>query len=430
MNNVWSRYNYLFNSNKYGKFLYNARTNSFFKLSDSLFTFLGNNNRDISNQPEILTQKLEEIKAIVGEFEDDNYFYQKKCASYAQAFAKEILSLTIATTTHCNFRCPYCYEEGAEKSTMKRDVEDAIIKLIEDNPAKSALITWYGGEPLLNFKTIKHIMEILKNEYKKKKINYSMVTNGYLLDKRKVNFLKQFEVDSIQITLDGLKDTNDKTRILKNGAGSFDKIIENLRYAVINMPKCQFAIRVNIDKKNIKEYPQLHEFLKSEFKEISNLYIYHQFIVDYTGKTPECIGNKEDYLYNSSLLRDHNINDFKLYPSFSTGGCIANGINGFVIDPNGNTCRCWVEIGKQDKITGTIMENNNIKPNPTLISKYMVTGDMYENKKCRDCFFFPNCGGGCPYQRINYGQKKACPYTKKQIEAYLELQYELSLKNK
>lgn len=56
-----------------------------------------------------------------------------------------------------------------------------------------------------------------------------MTTNAYLLSTDVFNGLVRSGVYFFQITVDGLEHTHNRQRPLKSGAGSFEKIISNLR---------------------------------------------------------------------------------------------------------------------------------------------------------------------------------------------------------
>ena len=62
----------------------------------------------------------------------------------------------------------------------------------------------------------------------KKPLISSMTTNGYFLDCATFEKLSAYNLIDIQITIDGLKQTHDMQRVLKDGSPTFDKIINNL----------------------------------------------------------------------------------------------------------------------------------------------------------------------------------------------------------
>lgn len=94
-------------------------------------------------------------------------------------------------------------------------------------------LNWFGGEPLLYFdeimfplsKTIKEMTEnngiIFQN---------SITTNGYLMDKDRIEKFSEIGLNDFQITLDGDEITHNNIRFTKNGGGSFRRIIENINY--------------------------------------------------------------------------------------------------------------------------------------------------------------------------------------------------------
>lgn len=74
--------------------------------------------------------------------------YEQLCSRYSRSH----LSLVIAATSNCNFRCVYCYERSVLRaSTMSEATQEAIVKFVESEAPhlESFTVTWYGGEPLL-----------------------------------------------------------------------------------------------------------------------------------------------------------------------------------------------------------------------------------------------------------------------------------------
>ena len=69
--------------------------------------------------------------------------------------------------------------------------------------------------------------------------------------------LKDLNCQSIQITLDGIKETHDERRIFKNGDGTFDKIINKIKMVRDDDEMPNPIIRINIDKDNSKDVEKL-----------------------------------------------------------------------------------------------------------------------------------------------------------------------------
>ncbi len=95
-----------------------------------------------------------------------------------------------------------------------------------NNLSKTVMISFYGGEPLLNMKLIKKIVNYAKTrKVKYIEFSFGMTTNGVLLEKH-MDFLAASNF-YLSISLDGNK-KNSSYRVLKNGQPSFDKVIKNI----------------------------------------------------------------------------------------------------------------------------------------------------------------------------------------------------------
>lgn len=125
----WSKYNYILNC-KHGVFVYNSTTNSFLKISKTLLDSL-KNIKDWDLEIDELDEDIKKIlvahNIVVSNDFDNKYLTKLKFIHRRSAFANSQLSLTIATTTDCNFKCPYCYEEGISHTKMDEETETAII---------------------------------------------------------------------------------------------------------------------------------------------------------------------------------------------------------------------------------------------------------------------------------------------------------------
>jgi len=131
-------------------------------------------------------------------------------------------SLHIAVvTTRCNFSCSYCQTHMKKPQDMDYNVATQLIKYLFDVRSQDVVLEFQGGEPLLNWDVLKFIIEhARKFNATNKNINISMVTNGLLLDEKKINFLIANDV-SICISLDGPQNIHDRNRITNKHGGTY-----------------------------------------------------------------------------------------------------------------------------------------------------------------------------------------------------------------
>lgn len=96
---------------------------------------------------------------------------------------------------------------------------------MKTNGRSDPYINFGGGEPLLNWETISRVLAYCEEKYGKKfQFTFRINTNASLITPKIARTLKKYGV-KIALSLDGLKEANDKVRILKSGGGTFDKII-------------------------------------------------------------------------------------------------------------------------------------------------------------------------------------------------------------
>lgn len=148
-----------------------------------------------------------------------------------ESIRNDRLELILLPTEQCNLRCTYCYETF-EHGKMGPAVIAGVKALIERrSPSLNELaISWFGGEPLLAMDVIGEISEHAIRTTAAAGIDFSadMTTNGYLLDRRRFAECLRHRVSFFQVSLDGDAELHDRTRVRRSGAGTFDRIWENL----------------------------------------------------------------------------------------------------------------------------------------------------------------------------------------------------------
>ena len=341
----------------------------------------------------------------------------------ALAFDNTNITLTIAPTLACNFKCPYCYEKGAKYTRMNENVQEKIVDFIKNrySNVNSISIAWYGGEPLLALDIIESLTKKIKNVLKNEcTYRAGIVTNGYLLDREVCKKLKSLDVKDIQVTLDGAKEDHDKRRILHDGTPTFEKILKNIKDSYDLIP---IKIRMNIDKSNILNATEILDWLeKYELKNKVSIYLAPVDNINDVCNSCNCMNmyefSKEEInFYKIALKRGFdciNINQFK------AGVCGAISLNSFVIGPDGKLYKCWNDIGHTERIIGEVGNDIIMNENFTKWLSYKPVHD----EECAECKIFPVCFGGCPYTKITENDKK-CVSTKYNIDETLKLIYDI-----
>lgn len=315
---------------------------------------------------------------------------------------------------------------------MTEKVEDQLINFIKSFENCSKLqLCWHGGEPLIAFENIKRILHKINKEDKIQLTGHTLVTNGYLLDREKCLFLKDHHLSLVQITIDGLRENHNKSRIHKSGFPTYDVILENIEKVFEILPNCHVIIRMNVHAKNEQDFPLLHREFKSRWKN-QNYSIIMKYANDHNnGCRVECFKDKDKIFYAKKLYEKYNFTDFDLYPKFQLGGCTATYLNSFVIGPEGYIYKCWVDVGKKERKIGDIFTK---KYNLDLLSEYIVGTDMFSDPKCLDCLLLPVCDGGCNIKRLNYKLNNIpydlCPIDIENLNVLFDLFYEQQLKIK
>ncbi|MFV8334708.1 radical SAM protein [Flavobacterium sp. RSP29] len=146
-------------------------------------------------------------------------------------------NLVVKIASRCNLNCTYCYMYNMgddsyklQPKFMSKDIVEAMLLKIKnhclENKLERFLIIFHGGEPLLIGKNfyVDFVESVKKIIPKNIKIDYSMQSNGILLDNEWCKLLKSLNIQ-IGISLDGTPSSNNLNRVYHNGKGSYDEII-------------------------------------------------------------------------------------------------------------------------------------------------------------------------------------------------------------
>ncbi|MHC1572209.1 MAG: 12,18-didecarboxysiroheme deacetylase [Methanosarcinales archaeon] len=187
-------------------------------------------------------------------------------------------------TQRCNLRCLHCYSrsENIEYGNELRTEEG--IELIDDLARFGVpVILFSGGEPLM-----RRDFPLLASHAREMGMRVVLSTNGTLIDREMARVLREIDLSYVGVSLDGMRETNDRFRGVK---GAFDAALRGIRNC--QMEGIKVGLRFTINKKNVSDVPLIFDLLKEE--NIPRVCFYH---LVYAGRGSKLV--KEDLSHEES----------------------------------------------------------------------------------------------------------------------------------
>ncbi|MFO0631665.1 MAG: His-Xaa-Ser system radical SAM maturase HxsB [Nannocystaceae bacterium] len=125
----------------------------------------------------------------------------------------------VVVTLRCNETCVYCHASRADLDAVHTDMTpqtaEKVVDLILRTTSPHVTIEFQGGEPLVNFPVVQHIVEyaLQRNRGLGKQLEFTMVSNLALMDEAKLAWLLEHRVQ-ICTSIDGPPDLHDRQRKL------------------------------------------------------------------------------------------------------------------------------------------------------------------------------------------------------------------------
>ena len=187
-----------------------------------------------------------------------------------------IKALCLHIAHDCNLRCRYCFAHGGEymgkREIMSPEVgKKAIDFVIKESGARRNIeIDYFGGEPLMNFETVKEITEYAKAEGEKhgKNFRFTITTNGILLDDKKMEYINE-NMGNIVLSIDGRKEVHDKVRVRVDGSGSYDSIVNKFIKVARSRNQENYYVRGTFTRDNLDFAEDVMHLADLGFEQIS-----------------------------------------------------------------------------------------------------------------------------------------------------------------
>lgn len=375
-------------------------------------------------------QKLKSLGYFISSDTDETLLLEQK---YMDIVEENTLRLIILPTEKCNFCCKYCYETF-EKGKMLPETQDSLIRFVRKNIMKfsSMDVRWFGGEPLEALDVIENLSNAFIGICRAAKRNYtsSMTTNGYNLTLDNFKKLYSLNVYNYQITIDGIRSTHDSQRVLRNGEGTFDKIVSNLADIKTNIKSGipRFTIRTNFTKYISQYIDEYIDYFSSIFSDDVRFSFSFQKAADWGGSRVQNMSeNLIDNDFYMELLKKiaHNKSKLDISPhgalmNGNTCVCYANKRYSFVIGSDGKIYKCTADFVFSQNHIGYLKNGEMIIDN-NKHSKWLCRSNR-KHKNCDTCFYSGAClAGSCPASFLKEEKDDLCLFEKSFINCFLEL---------
>ncbi len=364
-------------------------------------------------------------------FSDDDY---EKYANVSVASPVKAMCLNIAHD--CQLRCKYCFAStgdfGKGRKLMSFETgKHAIDFLLEKSGSRENLeLDFFGGEPLMNFKVVKQVVEYARSREKEfnKHFRFTITTNGLLLDDEKIDFINR-EMSNVVLSIDGRKEVNDYFRVLPNGQGCYDMILPKYKQLVAGRGDKEYYVRGTFTNKNLDFSNDVFALYDAGFDQIS--------IEPVVGDSDEYALTERDlpavfkeYEILAQRIIDNEktgkkFNFFHFMLDLDQGPCAIKRLRGcgcgndyVAITPDGDIFPCHQFVGIDEYKMGNIDEgtfNLDMKAD-------FARAHVYSKPECRKCWAKFYCSGGCNANNYQYmgdihtAHKLSCQLEKKRLE--------------
>jgi uncharacterized protein len=316
----------------------------------------------------------------------------------------------VILTSDCNLQCKYCFGESLDD--FDEDFGDNIevdydlprklnydLDLLKEFCSKDpeCVLTFYGGEPLLQADKLKEIMDKVTPKL------FMIQTNGLLLDKLESKYVNRFH--TILVSIDGQEALTDYYR----GKGTFRKVVDNLKLIRKNGFKGELIARMTIMEQTDFN-KQVRWLLDND--EFSFSSIHWQLNAGFWGhdyprrnfeewtKTSYIPGVRELARFWVDQMEQKGV-VLKLYPLLGVAesllheekSCLmrcGGGWINYAIQTDGYIIPCPTMWGMIEYYLGHIKDAD-----PLQLKKLFV-----KEKPCSECSILGVCGGRCLYTNI------------------------------
>ncbi len=327
-------------------------------------------------------------------------------------------TMVLNVTNQCNLSCTYCYEYGEDKIVqtengrqpkwMSDDTARESVEFLLRESGRVAHLTFFGGETLLNFKVLRFAVGYATRRAAElgKAIDFSLTTNATLLTSEVIEFLADHRF-GVTISIDGPADLQNRFRVFKNGAGSYDLVVPKIKALLARHRSRPIGARVTLTRDTLavrRIYDHLtrdigfwevgfapvtsapgraHAFGEDGFARV--LAEFQDLAADY--REAALAGRHHGFSNVRETLQEIHKGASKAWPCGAGFGLLG-------VSTAGDVNLCHRFAGSDDHKLGTVRDGIDRDRQRAFLDAHHVAGKT----DCQTCWARPLCAGGCYHE--------------------------------
>lgn len=335
---------------------------------------------------------------------------------------QKINSIMLNVCHDCNMRCTYCYQKdgtfGKEPEYMSKEVASRAVEfLFKESPDSRVFINISGGEPLLNPDLVRSVILLARENEEKyeKEVVITLSTNGSLLDKEMLQFLKREKVELI-IPLDGGTEEQNQMRLMGNRRPSVELVRDRLNW--VKESGIGYRVKGIVHHMNISDFEQLLSIFRQEaYARVSFEPIIARPDAPYALSQRDIEQLKghvarlfEQYSQGDAFSeRISNLHSVIRSISSQTnqGYTCGAGKNYLCVTPKGDLYPCHLLVGHSEFLLGNLFTGTLDRDKR---KEFYQPLHVLNRESCRTCWARYFCGGGCVGENYLAMNHLATPY--------------------
>lgn len=314
-------------------------------------------------------------------------------------------SIVLKMTNTCNLDCAYCYVDHKDVQFIKKDHIEKLFDELMIYDYQSVCCVFHGGEPLICYKEINGIIELIRGKKYGSRVSFDIQTNGTIMNDEIIRMIQNNNI-SLGISLDGPRQIHNIYRTYKNGKGSFDNVMntletltkENIKFGILAvvcdeslgdlLETVKWFSEIGVTRIDIKPYFRSNDYVTLS---VGNYAEKMLELLNWLKENPKKIAIREFDFFANAICG----NKAKKISMCNKKNCWA-GRDHLTMDCNGDIYICDRLLGHKTFILGNIENDrlDKIISNP-LIAKF--NSRKYDDViECQACEVNYICNMGCP----------------------------------